>query len=60
MFSPYNGAQRRREPRAIDKSEEIRVRILRSSYYTYLTYEQFYWQNLANCKRQDTKHCGQW
>ncbi len=31
-----------------------------SSYYTYLTYEQFYWQNLANCKRQDTKHCRQW
>jgi hypothetical protein len=30
------------------------VRILRSSYYTYLTYEQFYWQNLANCKGQDT------
>jgi hypothetical protein len=23
-----------------------------SSYYTNSTYEQFYWQNLANCKRQ--------
>ena len=28
--------------------------------YTYLTYEQFYWQNLASRKRQDTKHCRQW